>query len=109
MKSKESFRDLGDLNALRRLHQTSKYIRAPARHNPPMAAIEMPTDWAVVRFVACSVESCAGIGGSPVAAACVCEVAGVGFEITADVLVADADDEGTVEEAMVSCEMEEVE
>ena len=108
MKSKESFRDLGDLNALRRLHQTSNQIKAPARHNPPMAAIEMPTDWAVVRFVACSVDSCAGIGGRPVADACVCEVAGVGSETMADVPVADAEDEGIAEEAMVSCEMEDV-
>jgi hypothetical protein len=108
MKSNESFRDLGDLNALRRLHQTSKYIKAPARHNPPMAAIEMPTDWAVVRFVARSVDPCAGIGGRPVAGACVCEVAGVGFELTADVPVADAEDEGIADEAVVSCEMEEV-
>jgi hypothetical protein len=108
MKSKESFRDLGDLNALRRLHQTSKYIKAPARHSPPMAAIEMPTDWPVVRVVACSVESCAGSGGSPVADACACEVAGVGLELTAEVTVADVDCEGIVEGVMVCSEIEEV-
>jgi hypothetical protein len=54
------------------------------------------------------VDSCAGIGGSPVADACVCEVAGVGSETMADVPVADAEDEGIAEEAMVSCEMEDV-
>jgi hypothetical protein len=108
MKSKESFRDLGDLNALRRLHQTSKYIKAPARHSPPMAAIEIPTDWPVVRVVACSVESCGGIGGSPVADACVCEVAGVGLELMAEVTVADADCEGILEEVMVSSDIVEV-
>jgi hypothetical protein len=108
MKSKESFRDLGDLNALRRLHQTSKYIKAPARHSPPMAAIEIPTDWPVVRVVACSVESCGGIGGSPVADACVCEVAGVGLELMDEMTVAEAECEGIVEEVMVSSEIEVV-
>lgn len=108
MKSKESFRDFGDLNALRRLHQTSRYIKAPARHNPPIAAIEIPTDWAVVRLVDCSIEPSAGIGGSPVAGACVWDVAGVGLELATDVPVADADCDGIAEEVMVFSEMEEV-
>jgi hypothetical protein len=71
MKSKESFRAFGDLNARRRLHQSSSQSSAPAKHRPPMAATEIPTACPVVRLVDCFDPSSAGTAGIAVAEACV--------------------------------------
>jgi hypothetical protein len=71
MKSKESFRAFGDLNARRRLHQSSSQSSAPAKHRPPMAATEIPTACPVVRLVDCFDPSSTGTAGIAVAETCV--------------------------------------
>jgi hypothetical protein len=71
MKSKESFRAFGDLNARRRLHQSSSQSSAPARHRPPMAATETPTACPDVRLVDCFDPPSAGTAGIAVAETCV--------------------------------------